>query len=219
MIYDFHSHTFLSDGALSPVEMVRRAACRGYGAIALTDHVGPGNLGEVLRQILADCTLVTKCWDIQAIPGVELTHVPAAAIAELAAAARRGGARLVVIHGETIIEPVEPGTNRAALECPHVDILAHPGLITPEEAALAARNNIYLEISGRPGHSFTNGHVVQVGRVAGVRFLVNSDAHEPRDLLTEEFARNVALGAGLGPEDLTGVLIGNPQELLRKIRG
>ena len=42
------------------------------------------------------------------------------------------GARIIVVHGETIVEPVRPGTNRKALES-DVDILAHPGLITEDE--------------------------------------------------------------------------------------
>ena len=43
-MYDFHTHTFLSDGVLTPVELIRRAHVAGYRVIAITDHVGPGNL-------------------------------------------------------------------------------------------------------------------------------------------------------------------------------
>ena len=110
MVYDFHTHTFYSDGSLSPVELIRRAAVRGYRAVALTDHVGLGNCEEVLRQIIRDCDLCRRHWDILAIPGVEITHVPAGAIAEVARTARRAGARIVVVHGETLVEPVEPDT-------------------------------------------------------------------------------------------------------------
>ena len=38
-MYDFHTHTFLSDGVLSPIELIRRALVRGYKAMAITDHV------------------------------------------------------------------------------------------------------------------------------------------------------------------------------------
>ena len=41
-MYDFHTHTFLSDGVLSPMELIRRAHVRGYRAMAVTDHVGLG---------------------------------------------------------------------------------------------------------------------------------------------------------------------------------
>ncbi|MBI4319402.1 MAG: histidinol phosphate phosphatase domain-containing protein, partial [Chloroflexi bacterium] len=108
MVFDFHTHTFLSDGALSPVELIRRAAHNGYAVVAIADHVGTGNCTEVLRQVIRDCKLCSRFWNILAIPAVELTHVPAGAIAEVARLAKEGGARLVLVHGETIVEPVEP---------------------------------------------------------------------------------------------------------------
>jgi histidinol phosphatase-like PHP family hydrolase len=74
-----------------------------------------------------------------------------------------------VVHGETIVEPVLPGTNRAAIAA-GVDILAHPGLITKEEAMLAAQKGVLLEITTRRGHSFTNGHVASIARVCGHRW-------------------------------------------------
>jgi histidinol phosphatase-like PHP family hydrolase len=83
-----------------------------------------------------------KDFPITVLPGVELTHVAPARIAPLARRAKELGAAIVVVHGETIVEPVEPGTDRAAVECTDVDILAHPGFITLEEARLAAQNGI-----------------------------------------------------------------------------
>ncbi len=38
------------------------------------------------------------------------------------------GAEIVVVHGETSVEPVAPGTNNASVELSDVDILAHPVL-------------------------------------------------------------------------------------------
>lgn len=218
MVYDFHTHTFHSDGSLSPVELIRRAVVRGYRAIALTDHVGLGNCEDVLRQVIRDCQLCQRHWDIEAIPGVEITHVPAGAIAEVARACRAAGARVVVVHGETLVEPVEPGTNLAAVRCRDVDILAHPGLLSPEEARLAAANGVFVEVSARKGHCLGNGRTVQLAREAGARLLVNSDAHDPGDLLTEDLARSVALGAGLREEELAAVLAENPVELLSRVR-
>ncbi|MCL5026434.1 MAG: histidinol phosphate phosphatase domain-containing protein [Chloroflexi bacterium] len=217
MVYDFHTHTFHSDGVLSPVELIRRAAVNGYRVIGIADHVGLGNLESVLRQVIRDCQLCESHWNIRALPGAELTHVPAAAIAEAARYAKDLGARFVVVHGETIAEPVEPGTNLAAVRCPDVDILAHPGLITLEEAQLAVRNGKFLELSARKGHCLTNGHVLKMGRQAGARFLVDSDSHEPGDLLTDAFARKVAIGAGLEEEELGDVLERNPQALLARL--
>ena len=38
MLIDFHTHTTASDGALSPVALLARAAERGVSLMAITDH-------------------------------------------------------------------------------------------------------------------------------------------------------------------------------------
>jgi histidinol phosphatase-like PHP family hydrolase len=129
--------------------------------------------------------------------------------------ARDLGAALVVIHGETIVEPVAPGTNRAGIES-GADILAHPGLITDEDADLAAERGTLLEISGRSGHSFSNGHVVKAAIRAGAGLVLNSDTHSPIDIMTEAFARKIAEGAGL-PQASFSVVVSNARRLLEKI--
>jgi histidinol phosphatase-like PHP family hydrolase len=217
MVYDFHTHTSLSDGVLSPLELVRRALVNGYHAIAITDHVGIGYLERLIDEIAADCALARSHWNITAIPGVELTHLPATAIAEAAKKAKELGAKLVVVHGQTVAEPVEPGTNLAALKSPHVDILAHPGMLTLEEAKLATANGIYLEITARKQHSVTNKHVAEMARRAGAKLIVNSDAHEESDLLTTELAYTIAKNASLTEAEITATLQTNPQALLAKL--
>ena len=125
----------------------------------------------------------------------------------------------MVVHGETIVEPVEKGTNLAALNSPHVDILAHPGFITLEEAELAAARGIFLEITARKGHSLTNGHVAKLARQAGAKMLVDSDSHSERDLLTDSFASAVIRGSGLDDSACREVLAENPEILSKKIMG
>jgi len=216
-LYDFHTHTFLSDGVLGPIELVRRAQVIGYRGMAITDHVGPGNLEYVVRTLAIDCKAATSRWDILVLPGVEITHVPKEDIDMLAREAKAMGARVVNVHGETIVEPVEPGTNLAAVSSTHVDILAHPGLVTPEVASIAADNGVFLEVSGRKGHSYANGHVVRVAREAGARMVLDSDAHAPEDLLTDDFALNVAIGAGLSEADARALLSDGPRQVLDRI--
>ena len=216
-MYDFHTHTYLSDGVLSPVELIRRAMVQGYRAMAVTDHVGVGNLEWVVTTLVKDCAQATKRWDILALPGVEITHVPKEDIDAVARAAKKLGAKLVTVHGETIVEPVEPGTNEAAIRSSCVDILAHPGLISYDDARLAAENGVYLEVSARKGHSFTNGHVVKMAQQTGALTVLDSDAHEPEDLLTVERTQKVAKGAGLSDEDVQVLLQVNPEKLLARL--
>lgn len=219
MVYDFHTHSTISDGGLLPMELIRRALVRGYKAIGISDHVAFGTTSSILPMIAEDCARASIEWDIVAFAGVEVTHVPANLIDDAARRARESGAQYVVVHGETIVEPVEEGTNVAALSSPHVDILAHPGLLTADEARIAARNGVYIEISARGGHAFANGRVVRIAQDNGARLILDSDAHAPDDLLTDEFARKVALGAGLDEDALGAVLQVNPMALIEKIQG
>ena len=200
MLFDFHTHTFLSDGELSPIELIRRAHVRGYTAIGIADHAGPGNLDVVVRQLAAAARFCREHWDIRVLPGVELTHHPPVAIDEAARAARDQGAELVIVHGETPVEPVTPGTNWSAVSSSAVDVLGHPGFLTMDEAAEAARQGVFVELSARRGHSLTNGHVARACLEAGANLVVDSDAHHPDDLLTRETALKVARGAGLTVE-------------------
>jgi putative hydrolase len=193
---DLHSHTFFSDGALVPSEHVRRVEILGYEAIAITDHADSSNIHFLIPNLIRVARDLNPINTTQLIVGVELTHVPPALIAPIAAQCRALGAQIIVVHGETPVEPVLSGTNRAALEA-DIDLLAHPGFITEEEAALAARNNIFLELSGRKGHSLTNGHVAIMAEKTGALLAINADAHTPGDFLTAEMAEKVGLGAGL----------------------
>lgn len=197
---DLHTHTFFSDGALVPSEHVRRVEVLGYEAIAITDHADASNIGILIPNLVRVAKDLNRVNKTRLIAGVELTHVPPPLIAGLVTACRQLGAQLVVVHGETPVEPVAPGTNRAALEA-GVDILAHPGFITLEEVRLAAEKGILLELSGRGGHSLTNGHVANIARQAGALLSVDSDAHEPDDFLSAEMAEKVALGAGLSRDE------------------
>jgi len=199
-VIDLHTHSLFSDGVLVPSELVRRAQVLGITAIGVTDHADASNLDFIIPRLVAVSEKLNSVNQIQMIPGIELTHIPPPQMASLAEQARSLGAKIVVAHGETIAEPVASGTNRAALAA-EIDILAHPGLISEEEVKMAAERGIFLEISARKGHSLTNGHVAQLAKKLGAPLVLNSDAHEPSDLMTHQQAMKIALGAGLNETD------------------
>ncbi|MGV8175284.1 MAG: histidinol phosphate phosphatase domain-containing protein [Methanothrix sp.] len=192
---DLHTHTTFSDGELIPSELVQRAKVLGYTVIGITDHADYTNIEHIISCV-SKAKYLEEALDIRVLVGAELTHVPPSEIGPLAAFARSLGAEIVVVHGESPVEPVRPGTNRAALEA-EVDILAHPGFITIEEAEIARDNNVCLEITSRAGHNITNGHVVRMAKLAGANMVVNTDSHSPRDLISSERAVEIAMGAGL----------------------
>jgi putative hydrolase len=216
-LYNFHSHTTLSDGKLSPLELLRWAVSRGYSALGVTDHAGLAELDWLADQLGTSCRVAQEEWGIEAIPGVELTHLPPSRIALAAQRAKAAGLEIVVVHGETPVEPVLPGTNRAALESPHVDVLGHPGLLTEEEARMAAQRGIFIEITSRRGHSLANGLVAQRALAAGARLILDSDTHDPGDLWDSQFAHTVLRGAGVPEDRLDEILVQNPRLLLERL--
>lgn len=211
---DLHTHTILSDGALIPAELARRAEISGYKAIGLTDHVDSGNMEIVLSQLIKASKDLNGQGGIKVLPGVEITHMPPSLISKLAEQARKMGAKIVVVHGESPVEPVAPKTNWYALQS-DIDILAHPGMITEEEVQMAKEKGIYLEISARRGHCLANGRLVSLTRKHGAFLVINTDAHEPKELFTKDLIRKVGLGSGLTEEELQKVFQ-NSEELVRK---
>ena len=213
-LYDLHTHTILSDGEMLPSELVRRMAVIGYTTVAITDHVDTSNAVSVVETLL-DVRESARLFGVRLLCGVEITHVPPTQIAAVARQAKDAGADIVVVHGETTVEPVAPGTNHAACECPDVNVLAHPGLITREDAKLAQENGIALEITSRGGHNRTNGHVVRMAREVSCQLVVDSDAHAPHDLLDRKSKESVAIGAGLTAEEAAGIISLNIERFLR----
>jgi histidinol phosphatase-like PHP family hydrolase len=212
-MYDLHTHTILSDGEMLPIELIRRMSVIGYSTVAITDHTDTSNTITVI-ETLKLVQESARLFGVRLLCGVEITHVPPGQIAGLARVAKEAGADIVVVHGETPVEPVAPGTNHAACSCRDVDVLAHPGLITPEDALLAVRNNIALELTSRGGHNRTNGHVARIARDAACQLVVDSDAHAPHDLLDERAKNTVARGAGLTETECRDVISLNIDQFL-----
>ena len=214
---DLHTHTTFSDGVLIPAELVRRAKAAGYSAIAITDHADASNMEHIISSIKPFARKFGHYFEMSVFCGVELTHNPPGVIADLTAKARDLGAELVVVHGETITEPVAEGTNLAAIEA-GVDILAHPGMITEVEVALAAEKGVHLELTTRKGHSLTNGRVVSLARKCGAKLVINNDAHGPGDFVSRDYRKKVGLGAGLTREEYMQVEA-NSRDLVDTILG
>ncbi len=212
---DLHTHTLLSDGDLLPSELARRAEEKGYEFLGITDHVDFSNLEDVIKAIVRASEHINGSMKVRVIPGVEVTHVNPAEIPQIVRIARDCGAKLVVVHGETVVEPVLKGTNRKALES-EIDVLAHPGIMNEDDARLAAERNISVEISGRSGHSFSNGRIVRLWYEYGFPLVLNTDTHSPENLIDDSFAEKLIISAGVKPQDVKKVL-DNSLRLARKL--
>ena len=207
-VFDFHTHTLLSDGELVAAELARRVLVNGYEVLGLADHADHGCLEDMLAAGRNSALALAGHLDgLIVLPGVEITHVPPALLGDLVKKARDLGASHVVVHGESPVEPVAPGTNLAAIEA-GVDLLAHPGLLSEKEADLAAEKGVFLELSLRGGHGLTNGWVARLARKYGAGLLVSSDGHQVGEYLTPELQRSTALGAGLSEDEFAALMAG-----------
>ncbi len=215
-VFDFHTHTTISDGHAAPLAMAQRCQTNGYAAYVCSDHVDESSVEYRVPEIVSACAHVEAELGMAAIPAVEVTRVAPGRVAAVAARARSLGARLVVVHGETIGDFPQPGLNLAAARCSDVDILGHPGLISAAAAEAARENGIHLEISAAGLHGLTNGHVAQVAVRLGVPMVLDSDAHRVESLLTEERVRQVLEGCGLDPAAVTRAAALAPWDVLAR---
>jgi histidinol phosphatase-like PHP family hydrolase len=208
---DLHVHSVLSDGELIPSEIIRRVSELENRGVAITDHADFAVIPHIMS-CLRRMQDLRDDYEIPVLLGVEITHVPPKLIGRAVELALAEGAELIVVHGETVVEPVAAGTNFAAVN-EEVDILAHPGILDKSTAELAAENGIYVEITTRRGHSLTNGLVAKLSSTYGFRLVINTDAHSPGDFVTRRFAEKVLRGAGVEKVD---DVLRNSEKLLDK---
>jgi len=213
---DFHTHTILSDGNMIASELARQAEDRDHLAVAIADHVDKSNIRGLVRGLVDVARDVNSLWDIRLLVGVEITHVPHQTIDELARTSKEMGANIVVVHGESPVEPVAKGTNAAAARSRYVDIIAHPGRLSIEDARSAADAGKFAEITAKKGHGKTNSWVARVCTETGLDMLVNTDLHSPEDFISQERALGIALESGLSEKDAIRTVRDTPLRILEE---
>lgn len=196
---DLHVHTTLGSGEQTPAAAMRFAKAAGYRAIAFTDHADASNMQHILESLLPMIRTYSLYSGIDLYAGIELTHIPPQLIPDAITEARSMGAQLVCVHGQTIADIVDEGTNLAAIEG-GADYLAHPGLITEQEALLAAEKKVYLEVTARPDHALTNGHVAKIAELTGAPLILNNGGYRGYDFINKDRRRAIAFGAGMSKD-------------------
>ncbi|MFA6170119.1 MAG: histidinol phosphate phosphatase domain-containing protein [Candidatus Margulisiibacteriota bacterium] len=215
---EFHSHSIFSDGLLLPAALIREAEVKEHLALAITDHVDESNLEAVIKALVLFEKETKGKLPIKFFPGVELSYIQPRDIQQYSKKARKLGAKIIIVHGESPVEMVYPGTNHAAVLSKGIaDILAHPGQLTEEDAILAAKNGVFLELTAKPGHNSTNRHVAEQARKAGAKLIVDTDCHTEKDLITQAQALLICREAGLTEEEGLTIIRDNALELLKRI--
>jgi DNA polymerase (family 10) len=218
---DLHCHTTLSDGKNTLEEMADAARERGYSYLALTDHSASHGFGNhVTDAQLAERIEEVRAWNAAAPRGFRLLagsevnintdgslDYPDELLAELDWV-------IASVHTSFRMSPRKL-TERviAAIEHPLVDCIGHltgrlilrrePYDIDVERVAeAAARTGTMLEINGNPNRRDLSDHHARLAAEAGVRIVLNTDAHRVTTLANIRYAIATARRAWLTKEQV-----------------
>lgn len=140
-------------------------------------------------------------YDVQAYFAIKLMHIPPALLESTILQYRFAGVEIIGVYGETISDMVEEGTNFAACNA-KADILYCPGLIDEKVAEIAAQNQVYLEISTSPKHSYCNAHIAHIASKHGAKLVIGSDAKCMEEIHSPDMQGLICKGARLKIQDL-----------------
>ncbi len=231
---DLHCHTVASDGRASIAEMAHAARERGYEYLAITDHSASHGFGndvspdELRRQIERIAKTNAAIEGIELLAGSEVNILPDGSLDyedELL-----GQLDWVVASVHTAFGMSEQKmTERmiAAIEHPLVDAIGHPTgrLIERREPyeldleavfAAAARTGTMLEINANPARRDLSDVHARAAARAGVRLVIDSDAHRPDTLANMRWGIATARRAWLTKEDVANTLPWGELGKLRK---
>jgi DNA polymerase (family 10) len=213
---DSHIHSDWTDGVDSIEVMARAGRDRGHEYIVLTDHspslgITRGLTPERVEAQRAEIArLNAELAPFRILHGTEL---------EIRADATLDYPDELLARFDVVIASIHTGRNQsseqltrralAAIEHPHVDVLAHPSgrivnrrdplpLDWPRLFEAAARSHTALEINGSPRLDLDDSLARAAGR-AGARLTLASDAHRTEELAQQSYAVDLARRAWLTP--------------------
>ena len=197
---DLHCHTHTSDGRHSTEQMAHAARERGLEYLAITDHSASHGFGkhvtaeELERQIDRVRELDAQLGDFKLLIGTEVNINPDGTIDYPDELLERLDWAIGSIHTAFGLSR-EQMTARlvAACEHPWVDAIGHPtgrkiemrapyALDMEQVIAAAARTGTMLEINSAPDRRDLNELHARAAAAAGVKLLIDSDAHSMANL-------------------------------------
>lgn len=171
------------------------------------EHTSPFLAGLLEKKQLVHTLSIY--YDMQVFFGIELWHIPPTLIEETIQFYRALGISLIGVHGESISNLVEKGTNFSAIMA-KADILYHPGLIDEKCVEIAKENNVFLEISTHPKHAYTNAHIAKLAQKYGTKLALGSCARTLEEIHSPEMQELILKGACIESH--------NNYELLQKLQ-
>ena len=224
LLGDMHCHTNTSDGRHSLEQMVRAARDRGLQYLAITDHSASHGFGkhvtaeELERQIVRVRELNERLEGFEVLIGTEVNINPDGTIDYPDELLERLDWAVGSIHTAFGL-PEEQMTMRVVAACEHpwVDAIGHPtgrkiemrapyALDMEQVIAAAARTNTMLEINSAPDRRDLNEIHARAAAEAGVRLLIDSDAHSMANLELTRYGVCTARRAWLTREHVANAL-------------
>ena len=217
---DLHMHTTATDGRADIETMARAARDLGHQYIAITDHSQALAMANGLdeRAALAHAARIREVNDrldgITVLAGIEC-DIRADGTMDLADdCLAQLDVVVASVHSAFTQEPAQM-TERIlrALDCPWVDILAHPTgrLLLRREGyhydmervfASAAERGVAIEINSQVDRLDLRDTQARLARDRGVRLIIDSDAHSPAALRNQRWGVAVARRAWLTAADV-----------------
>ena len=204
---DLHCHSTWSDGKHTLEQMALAARQRGYDYLAITDHPR----GTVAEQDVEVDALNERLAPFRILRGIEVNvridgslSLPDEVLAEREWV-------MASLHGAFDRNPTE--RILSAMENPHVDCIGHltarkinirgPADVNVENViAKAAETGTFLEINSQPNRLDLRDTHARLAAEAGVKIVVNTDAHELRALAHIEVGIGQARRAWLTKEQV-----------------
>jgi DNA polymerase (family 10) len=218
---DLHLHTRLTDGASTIAEMVRAAADRGYAYMAITDHsqalgITGGLREDELRDEHAQIRALQPDYpDMRLLCGVEVDiHIDERL--DCSDEFLESCDIVVASIHSALQKPASVQTGRliAAINNPHVDVIAHPtgrllGKRPGYEIDLGAvldalvRTRTAIEVSGQPERLDLDADAIKAAIGRGVMLVLNTDAHAHDQIAgLMRYAVGTARRGGATPESI-----------------
>ena len=221
---DLHCHTVASDGRASIEEMAHGAIARGYGYLAITDHSASHGFGndvspeELARHIERIRRCNSQMQGIELLAGSEVNVLADGSLDYEDDLLAELDWVIASIHTSFGMSEAEM-TRRmvAAIEHPLVDAIGHPtGRLIERRAPYpldldavfeaAARTGTMLEINGNPDRLDLRDTHARAAAAAGVKLVIDSDAHRVQTLANMRFGVASARRAWLRKQDVANTM-------------
>jgi DNA polymerase (family X) len=225
---DMHTHTHWSaDGKNTLTEMAEAAAARGYEYYAITDHSHYMREGKLARQLEEIDGLRDRFPKLRILAGVEANirangevDVPEEELARLDWV-------VASVHQAPDSRPTERVLE--AMENPYVDVIGHltgrrirtrgPRDVNVERVIeKALETGVFLEINGQPDRLDLRDVHARAAKEAGLKLVLDSDAHEIRSQSYVELAVAQARRGWLTKGDVLNTRTWKQLEKLRRAR-